>query len=85
MSCQNNLFQSWESKHKGRLQFSHLYGHYLSFTEGCFNGKDLEDISGTQRATVLTSRPYKAQLDLQEGKKKKIATASEPGCGNKKT
>jgi hypothetical protein len=38
----------------------------------------------TQRATVLTSSPYKAQLELQEGKKKKMATASEPGCGNNK-
>jgi hypothetical protein len=39
---------------------------------------------GTQRTTVLTSSPYKAQLELQGGKKKKMATASEPGCGNKK-
>jgi ribosomal protein L37AE/L43A len=39
---------------------------------------------GQQRASVLTSSHYKAQLELQEGKKKKMATASDPGCGNKK-
>jgi hypothetical protein len=39
---------------------------------------------GTQRAIVLTSSLFKAQLELQEGKKKTVATAYEPGCGNKK-
>lgn len=83
-SCRNNLFQSWESKYKGRQQFPCLYVHYLPLTEGCFNGKDLEEIRKGQRATVLTSNPHKAQLELQDGKKK-MATAFEPEFGNIKT
>jgi hypothetical protein len=54
---EKNLFQSWESKYKGRLQSSYLCGLYLSFTEGCFNGKDLEDISGDTKSYRSNQRP----------------------------